>query len=340
MFNVQIDYSNRKPQLFIISLLLLGLLVACGAPAAEAPSAPNSLQTVRLGVGYIPDVQFAPLYVAQQKGFYAEEGLEVEIEYGFENDFVALAAQGKREFAVASGDQVILARSQGLPITYIMKWYERYPVALMSVAEQGINQPTDLTGKTVGLPGLYGASFIGWKALVYAAGLDESAITVEEIGFTQAAAVQQKQVDAAVVYIANEPNQLRSQGLDINVIQVSDYINLVSNGLVTGETLLTDNPELVQRMTRATLRGITYTIDHPDEAFAIAREIIPEITDETAPTQRQVLDSSIELFESDAPGLSRQEDWQASVEFMQQTGLLEQTVEVEQLFTNRFVEQK
>jgi len=210
----------------------------------------------------------------------------------------------------------------------------------MSVAEQGINQPADLTGKTVGLPGLYGASFIGWKALVYAAGLDESAITVEEIGFTQAAAVQQKQVDAAIVYIANEPNQLRSQGLDINVIQVSDYINLVSNGLVTGETLLTDNPELVQRMTRATLRGITYTIDHPDEAFAIAREIIPEITDETAPTQRQVLDSSIELFESDAPGLSRQEDWQASVEFMQQTGLLEQTVEVEQLFTNRFVEQK
>lgn len=328
-------------------------LVACGAEAAQAPSqdapaavteAPakvsGELRKVRLGVGYIPDVQFAPFYVAQSKGFYAEEGLEVEIEYGFENDFVALAAQGEREFAVASGDQVILARAQGLPITYVMKWYQRYPVALVAPAAKGIAKPSDLVGKTVGLPGFFGASFIGWKALVYAAQLDESAIKVEDIGFTQTAAVQQGVVDAAMIYIANEPNQLRSQGIEVNVLQVSDYIDLVSNGIIVGEKLMAADPDLVQRMVRASLRGLQETIARPDDAFAIARKVIPEITDDKAPTQRKVLEDSITLWQSDKPGESNPQDWQASVEFMSKTGLLEKTLEPETLYTNKFVEAK
>lgn len=319
--------------------LITVLVAACGqTPAAEPAQPPPSLQKVRLGVGYIPDVQFAPLYVAQQNGFYAAEGLDVQIEYGFENDFVALAAQGEREFAVASGDQVILARAQGLPIKYIMKWYQRYPVALMMLAEKGIAQPADLSGKKVGLPGFYGANFIGWKALVYAAGIDEKDVTVQEIGFTQAAAVQQSVVDAAMVYLANEPNQLRAQGLDIKVIEVSDYIDLVSNGLVVGEKLMADNPDLVQRMTRATLRGLTYATANPDEAFAIARQVIPEITDDMAPTQRKVLDASVELWKTDRPGFSEAQHWQDSVDFMAKTGLLETTLPADQLFTNQFID--
>jgi NitT/TauT family transport system substrate-binding protein len=291
-----------------------------------------------LGIGYIPDVQFAPLYVAQKKGFYADEGLDVEIQYGFENDFVALAARGEREFAIASGDQVILARSQGLPIVYVMKWYQRYPVALAMPAEAGISQPSDLAGKKVGLPGYYGANFIGWKALVHAAGIDESEVDLEEIGFTQTAAIQQGLVDAAMIYIANEPNQLRNQGMAVEVIEVSDYIDLVSNGLVAGETLIAENPDLVRRMARATLRGLADTIANPDEAFAIVRQVIPEITDEAAPTQRQVLADSIELWRSDRLGASDPQAWQASVDFMTESGLLEEPVEVDQLYTNEFIE--
>jgi NitT/TauT family transport system substrate-binding protein len=313
-------------------------LVACSATTEEAAQPPAELQKVRLGVGFIPNVQFAPLYVAQHKGFYAEEGLEVEIEYGFEDDFVTLAAQGEREFAIASGDQIILARSQGLPITYVMKWYQRYPVALMIPSAQGVSAPVGLTGKKVGLPGFFGATFVGWKALVHAAGIDENAITVEEIGFTQAAAVQQETVDAAMVYIANEPIQLRNEGVDVEVIEVSDYINLVANGLVVGDKLMADDPELVQRTVRASLKGLSFTIDHPDEAFEIVRQVIPEMSDEDAPTQRQVLAASIELWRTDQLGQSSQQAWQDSVDFMQAAGLLEGTVEVGQLYTNKFVE--
>jgi NitT/TauT family transport system substrate-binding protein len=332
----------------VLLLVLIGLLLAaCGptpAPAAqtEATLAQDSaqLRKVRLGVGYIPDVQFTPFYVAQNKGYFAAEGLEVTIEYGFENDFVALAAQGQREFAVASGDQVILAQAQGLPIKYVMKWYERYPVALMAQSSKNITQPADLAGKKVGLPGLFGATFIAWKALAYANQLDESKIKVEEIGFTQAAAVQQGLVDAAMVYIANEPNQLRGQNIEVTVIEVSDYINLVSNGLVVGEKLMSTEPDLVQRMVKASLRGLKETIEKPDEAFAIVRQVIPEITDEKAPTQRKVLEDSIKLWQSDQLGLSSDKAWQESIEFMTKTGLLEKELKPENLFTNQFAEAK
>jgi NitT/TauT family transport system substrate-binding protein len=337
-----------------LTLVTTLALTACGPAAAPPPAAqpagtsrapaaaptaatPAKLQHIDLGVGYIPNVQFAPLYVAQAKGFYAEEGLDVALEYGYENDFVALTAQGKRQFAVASGDQVILARAQGLPVVYAMKWYQRFPVGVMSLAKLGIDTPKKLEGHSVGTPVLFGASYVGWKALVYAAKLNESTIRLETIGYTQAAAVSQGKVDAAVIYIANEPVQLTQAGTAVNVIQVSDYINLVSNGIVTNETLIRDNPDLVRRLVRGTLRGLEYTLAHPDEAFAIARKAVPEITDQDAPIQRAVLDASLALWRTDQPGVSDQQAWADSAKFMLDTGLISSPVDVGKLYTNEFV---
>ncbi len=144
-------------------------------------------------------------------------------------------------------------------------------------------------------------------------------------------------MDAAVVYIANEPVQLTQAGMDVDVIQVSDYIDLVANGIITNEATIRENPDLVHRMLRASLRGLEYTIAHPEEAFAIARQAVPEITDEDAPTQRAVLEASIALWRSDQPGVSDPQAWSDSVEFMLDTGLIETPVDVETLYTNEFI---
>jgi len=322
-------------------IALLALLTACGQTEAspEGQTESPELKEIMLGVGYIPNVQFAPYYVAQAKGFYADEGLDVTMEYGFENDFVALTAKGERHFAVASGDQVILSRSQGLPIVYVMKWYERFPVAVMTTQESGITSPEALAGHKVGIPGMFGASYVAWKALGYASPLDESQVTLESIGFTQAEAVSTGQVDAAVVYIANEPVMLTEQGTAVNVIELSDYIDLVSNGIVTNEETLTKNPALVKGIVQGSLRGLQYTIDHPDEAFELSRTFIPEMSDDDAAIQKKVLAASIELWQSDTPGQTTADAWQTSATFMQETGLIETEVAIDNLYTNQFVEQ-
>jgi len=326
-------------------LIVLTMVSSCGGNVPEPAevdsedlsenSTETGLQHVDLGVGYVPNVQFAPFYVAQAKGFYADEGLDVALEYGFENDFVALTGQGERQFAVASGDQVILSRAQGLPIVYAMKWYERYPVGVVALADSGIITPSDLETRKVGIPGLYGASYAGWKALAYAAGIDEDRVDLESIGFTQAEAVSQGQVDAAVVYLANEPVQLRSADYEVTLIEVSDYIHLVSNGIVTSEMVIDEDPALVRSVVGATLRGIVYAVEHPDEAFEIARQNLPEMTDEAAQVQREVMEASLSQWGTD--GLTQSESWQDTMRAMLATGLVKDEIEINNLYTNEFV---
>lgn len=325
---------------FVMASLTVAVVLAACTAATPQPVATPTPRHVVLALGYIPSVQFAPFYVAQDKGFFEDEGLEVEFRHGFETDFLKLVAAGEIPFVVASGEEVILGRERGLPVTYVAEWYTRFPVALFALAESGIRSPKDVEGKTLGVPGPFGATYIGWKALVYAAGIDEDKVQVESIGFTQAAAVGEGKVDAAMDYIVNAPVRLRLAGQDVVVFPVSDYINLPSNGLVTNERLLREDPDLVTGMVRAMLRGIQYTLDHPDEAFAISLKYVPEAGGEQEPVSRAVFDASLPLWtpqEGDALGHSDPLQWEQAEAFMREMGLLERHVDVTNIVTNDFV---
>ncbi len=325
-----------KKLLVLLSLILL--LAACGAP--DLPAATPAPTAVQLGVGYIPSVQFAPLYVAIDQGYFADEGLDVSLEYGFETDFLKLVGLGERQFAIASGDQIILGRAQGLPVTYIAEWYTRYPIVVFSAADKGIKQPQDLVGKRVGIPGLFGASYVGWKALVTAADLPEEQISLESIGFTQAAALQQGLVDAAVDYAANGPVQFRMQDIPASVIVVDDYMHLPANGLVTSEDVIASDPDRVQGMVRAMLRGVAYTLAHPDKAFEISLKFVPEAAQDKA-TNRAIFDASLPYWTPASPDALGRTDpaiWPATAQFMQQAGLVDKRVDTDGIWTNEFVE--
>ncbi|MCS7251247.1 MAG: ABC transporter substrate-binding protein [Thermoflexus sp.] len=323
---------------FLVPSLLLVALTACQALAGlPAPATPTP---IRLPMGYIANVQFAPFYVALEKGYFAQEGIELSFDYSFETNGVQLVGAGQLPFALVSGEQVPLARAQGLPVVMIAQWYQRYPIAVFALAEKGIRTPPDLRGRKVGLPGFFGASYVGFKALLYASGLrDEEVEAVDLGGFTQVAAVKEGKVDAAVGYINNEPLVLRRAGFAVNVIDVADHTALVGNGILTNERTIRDDPDLVRRFLRAFLRGLRDTLRDPREAFEISKKYVEGLSGENEAAQWEVLQATLPLWQAEMPGRSDLRAWQEMVNVLVRMGQLKEPGDIGAMFTNAFVEE-
>lgn len=325
------------PKLITLMIVVVLLAGCTGQPAATPTATAPEMISIRLPVGYIPDIQFSPLYVAIDKGYYAAEGLAVSLDYSFETDAVALVGGDNLKFAIVSGEQVLLARAQGIPVVYTMAWYQQYPVGVTMKAASGITAPADLKGKRIGVPMLGGASYIGLRALLAAGGVAEQEVTLDVIGFTQVEALVADKDDAVVVYIANEPVKLAAQGYDLTTLKVADYLQLVANGLITNEKTLRENPDLVRRMVRATLRGIEDALQNPEEAYEISKKYVETLAQADPAVQKQVLATSMALWRAERLGYSQPKAWQNMQQILLEMGLLKQPLELEKAFTNEFL---
>ncbi|RMG98175.1 MAG: myristoyl transferase [Chloroflexi bacterium] len=333
----------------LFSLLML-LLVACNAggdeplptlqPTAVPPTTsatqdtPAELIHIRLPMGFIPDPQYAPYYVAVDKGYYAQEGLEVEFDYSFETDGVALVGANELQFAIVGGEQVLLARAQGLPVVYVLEWFQKYPIAVITRGDAGLDEPEDLVGHTVGLPGFFGATYVGFVGLLSANDLTLADVEASEIGFNQVEVFVNGQADAVVGYANNEPLQLAALGEDINVIRVSDYIDLVANGIITNEETIANRPELVEGFVRATLRGLADTLANPDEAYEISKKFVEGLDD----SRKNVLEASLEMWRSEPLGVTDPVSWEQTQNVLLEMGFLDAPLDnLEAAYTNEFV---
>jgi NitT/TauT family transport system substrate-binding protein len=330
--------------------LLLLILVACsGNGAGNTPAANNDvvtsadptavntlpLQKIRLPMGYIADPQYAPFYVAVEKGYFADAGIELEFDYSFETDGIALVGAGVLPFAIASGEQVILARAQRLPIVYVFEWFQQFPIAVISKAEAGIVIPTDLRGRSLGLPGFFGANYVGYVGMLLANGMTQDEVNVSEIGFTQVEALLRDQVEVIVGYTNNEPLQLTNMGEAVNVIYVSDYVDLVSNGIITNETTIANDPALIQRFVNAVLKGLQDTLANPDEAYEISKKYVEGLDD----SRRDVLTASVPLWQAEQLGLTEPDSWVQTHNVLLNMGFLDAPIEnLPAAYTNRFVD--
>lgn len=319
-------------------LLMFGMaLVISGCASSQSANEAGGLTKVSLPVGYIPNIQFAPLYVTVEKGFFREAGFDVEFDYRFETDGVALVGAGNLPFAVVSGEQVLLARAQGLPVTYVAAWYQQYPVSVVAKSEAQVIVPQDLKGKKIGLPGLFGANYIGLRALLNAGRLEESDVTLDSIGFNQVELMLAGAQDVIVGYTANEPIQLRAQGVPVTEIRVSDYAQLAANGILAGEKVIAENPELVRAFVGAFLKGLQYTIDNPEEAYTLSGAHIPNLADLDTQVQKQVLATSIEQWKAERLGYSDPQAWENMRDVLLDMGLISEKMELSKAYTNEFI---
>ena len=227
-----------------------------------------------------------------------------------------------------------MARAQGLPVTYVAAWYQKYPVGIVSLADSDVLVPENLAGKSIGVPGLYGASYIGLRALLSAADLGEEDINLLSIGYNQVESLVTEQVDSAVIYLANEPVVLQSQGYDVDVIRAADYLRLVANGLVTNETMLNEHPEQVQAFIEALLKGIADTLADPDGAYEISKAYVENLADADRELQFEILNQSILLWETENLGYSEPAGWVNMQAVLLDMGLLTETKDLDKAFTN------
>jgi NitT/TauT family transport system substrate-binding protein len=329
--------SPRHPLVVVLLAAITVLATACGigttdgghttpptiAPQSATPSEGPSRPPVALsvGLGYIPSVQFAQFYLAEQNGYYDEAGLDVTFRHGTDYDVVALVGEGDLDLGLADGTSVIPAVSQGFPVRYIATIYGLFPSIVFAKASSGIAAPKDLKGKKVGIPGKYGSSWIMLQALLDSADLTPADLQIVEYpDFGQGAAVTQGAVDAATGFRNNEPVQLRLTGAEVNVLSVDAITPLPGNGLIAGTAAIDAKGEALRGFVAATLRAMEEIKAKPELGLEAAIKQVPDLA-ASRDAQAAVLDATIEVWTGpvqQAKGLGAIEpaDWQKSVDYL------------------------
>jgi len=187
------------------------------------------------------------------------------------------------------------------------------------------------------LPGLFGANYVGLRALLFEAEMSESDVALDSIGFNQVELVASGAQDIVVGYTANEPIQLRAQGIAVTEIRVADYVQLASNGILASEKVISENPELVRAFIGAFIKGLSDTIANPDEAFSMSASVIPNFSELDADVQKQVLETSIEQWQTDRPGYSDPQAWENMQTVLLDMGLISAEMDLNKAFTNEFI---
>jgi NitT/TauT family transport system substrate-binding protein len=313
------------------------MLAACDT----GTSGNGSLTSLTLGLTYVPNIQFAPFYVADALGYYRDAGLKVSFHHhgASEDEFGAVVA-GREDAIFASGDESLQARARGAPLVYVATVYTKYPVTLIVPASSPIHTAVDLRGHSVGIPGKYGGTYIGLLALLKSAGLKESDVNIQSIGFNQVQTLLSHQVDAVMGYLNNEPIQLQKQGFAVRTIDVASVQPLISNGLIALQSKLQAHPDQIKPLVAATLRGLDYTLLHPQDAVNLSKSYVPDLSDSAqAADALTVLNATVPLMQQNGskPGYNDPAAWQSMASFLQSQGQLAGAVDVSQAYSNAYL---
>lgn len=312
--------STRKVHRVVagIASLMVGAAALAGCTASSTPDSASASgaekevvgETVDIGSGgesvvvgltYVPNVQFAPVYVAASDEIFRASGIGASIRHhGADEGLFSALIAGDEDVTVATGDEVLQARAAGLDLVSIGSYYNKYPVVVVSQKDSGIASIDDLRGKKVGLPGEYGSNWFGLLAALDNAGMTLDDIEVVSIGFTQAASLASNQVDAIVGFSNSEVVQLEQLEVPINVIPLAgnEEVPLVSASIVTTREWADANPKLAAAVVGAITSGTDRVIQNPQHALEITENWDPGLTNpEARANATAMLNATIKLWE-------------------------------------------
>lgn len=266
----------------IFTLLLSALLLLGSCAPSPIPASPDTstLTPLTFMAGYKPqaNLPFVGAYIAKEKGFFAENGLDVTIEHSpGRGEHVQLLVAGTVHVTTMDAATLLQRRAEpGLPVVSIALIGQKGQQAFAALKESGLETPKDWEGKIVGYKGTPPPDLF---ALLAAAGADVDKINLVNVGFDPRA-LSEKQVDVYPLFKSNEPYLLQSWGYELTLWDAADYqVPTLGLAYVTSEKYLAENADALTRFLRAVLQGIAYAEAHPDQAVEIVMKYAGPETD-------------------------------------------------------------
>ncbi|MDD4172427.1 MAG: ABC transporter substrate-binding protein [Syntrophomonas sp.] len=319
----------------MVSLLAL-TLAGCSSPQAEnQPAAPEKV-TVMLD--WFPNTNHSGLYAAKEQGYYAEEGLDVDIVQPSEGGNPQLIAAGKADFAISYQEEVTVARSQDIPAVALAAVIQHNTSGFASPISKNIRTPKDFEGKTYGGWGSPSEEAV-LKMLMAKYGADFSKVKMVNIGSADFFASMEKGIDFSWIFQGWTGIEAQTKGMALNYINLRDEdkaFDYYTPVIIASEAKIADNPELVKKFMRATAKGYDYAIKNPSETAAILIKSVPELNKDLVAASQTYLSRE---YQSDAPrwGEMKPEVWKNYADFMFANQLIDKNIAPEQAFTNDFL---
>lgn len=282
---------------------------------------------------------YAPLYLAQEKGYFAEQGLDVEFYYAAAADIVKNVAAGNVEFGFPNADAVVAAKAQGIPVKVVHTTYQEGLGAIIFGSDSGISTPADLKGKKVAVTSMGSANYFQLQAAMESAGLSIDDVQVEIVGTGAIlTALTEGQVDA-IVFSKLRTIELNNAGYAASEITCDQFLPSFGNIVVAGDKLVAESPEVVDGFCKALNKSIEYIVDgHVEEAVDLSIEKYAPTFAEKRDTVVQILNEVFvpTLWQSDYTkengiGASNPEKWQALINDSKEIGNIDKTYEASEL---------
>jgi NitT/TauT family transport system substrate-binding protein len=328
--------------LWLALLLVLAVaLAACGSDsdsgtssAASGDGGSQELKEVTFRTGIQPGPWDAPWFVAKEKGFYEDAGLDVDIKGGLGSaSNVQLAASSKADFVHADGSNVALAVQKGAPIKMVGSFVQNAGSGI--AASPDIKTPQDMAGKTFGGP-VYDYTSRLIPAFEKASGAKDIKVqTVDPAALPQV--LLQGRVDMMPALGWAEVPELKADNHEFNYFPFSDYgLTLIGPGIVTNEKHLKDDPDMVKAFVEASAKGWQYSFDHPDEAAEILKKNAPtqrlDYAQAITPVQSEFAHTP--ATENDKLGWMSPEDWGRTVDVLVENGVLPEKIDAASAYEN------
>lgn len=329
--------------LFVVLTLVVVILTACSSNEQGASSKENEeeLKEVSIVLDWTPNTNHTGLYVAKEKGYFKEQGLDVEILMPGETGANQLVASGKAEFGVSAQEALTHARVQDIPIVSIAAVIQHNTSGFASPKDKNITSPADYEGKTYG----------GWGAPVEKAVLsslmkqedaDVEKVDIVNMGNTDFFTAVKRDVDFAWIYYGWTGVEAELRGQELNMQYLTDYsekLDYYTPILTTNESMINENPETVSSFITAASKGYTFAKDNPEDAASILIDAVPDLDEELVKASQKWLSPK---YQDDAEqwGIQEKETWKNYSDWMYNNNLLEEQLQVEDAFTNEFLPNK